>query len=137
MFRYVYEADGQWTIIRCRSLINETSLYRSLAVADDRLLLSCALASLLLSLTVKTFMFFPISFLIHNNSLICHNLGKCGSIYAGINCFSRIGKCLLRSFYARLNNTAIEFFFYQGNCEIHFAPMPTTCERNITDLAFI
>ena len=48
MFRYVYEADGQWTIIRCRSLINETSLYWSLAVADDRLLLSCTLASLLL-----------------------------------------------------------------------------------------
>ena len=37
MFCYVYEADGQWF----------------LAAADDRLLLSCTLASLLLSLTVN------------------------------------------------------------------------------------
>ena len=41
MFRYVHEADGQWTIIRCRSVPPETSLYWSLAAADDRLLLSC------------------------------------------------------------------------------------------------
>ena len=41
MFRYVHEADGQWTIIRCRSVPPETSLYWSLAVFGDRLLLSC------------------------------------------------------------------------------------------------
>ena len=46
MFRYVYEADVQWTIIRCRSVPTETSLYWPLATADDRLLLSCTLASL-------------------------------------------------------------------------------------------
>ena len=41
MFRYVHEADGQWTIIRCRSVPPETSLYWSLAVFEERLLLSC------------------------------------------------------------------------------------------------
>ena len=35
MFRYVYEADGQYIIIRCRSVPPETSLYWSLAAADD------------------------------------------------------------------------------------------------------
>ena len=41
MFRYVHEADSQWTIIRCRSVPPETSLYWSLAAVDERLLLSC------------------------------------------------------------------------------------------------
>ena len=35
MFPYVYEADGQYIIIRCRSVPPETSLYWSLAAADD------------------------------------------------------------------------------------------------------
>ena len=64
MFRYVHEADGQWTIIRCRSVPPQTSLYWSLSAADDRLLLSCKLASLLL----KTFYFF----LLLSCSIITH-----------------------------------------------------------------
>ena len=34
MFRYVYEADGQRTIIRCSSVPPQTSLYWSLAAAS-------------------------------------------------------------------------------------------------------
>ena len=45
MFRYVYKTDGQWTIIRCRSVPPETSLYWSLAVVEERLLLSCKFSS--------------------------------------------------------------------------------------------
>ena len=40
IFRYIYEAHGQCTIIRCRSVPPQTFLYGSLAAADDKLLVS-------------------------------------------------------------------------------------------------
>ena len=79
MFRYVYEADGQYIIIRCKFCAswNLLVLVSSSSWWQTPTILHVGFS------TSWNFLIFSATFLFNNNSLTCLNLGKCGSVYAG------------------------------------------------------